>query len=105
MLRATGPTRRIPSNAGVCSMQRLASPSPPLPVLDRMVRVPVLAPDGSLRRTPGYHRPGLTYLDPAPGLIVPMVSDTPTSEAVARAVHLIMDELLIDFPFTGPAER
>jgi hypothetical protein len=42
----------------------LATPEPPLPVLTRIVAVPVFGPKGELQTEPGYHAAGRTYYDP-----------------------------------------
>jgi hypothetical protein len=83
----------------------LATPTPQLPVLSRVVAAPVVAPDGSLLTTPGYHRASQTYY--APGRTheaIPAVAERPSAEDITRAKTLILDELLHDFPFTGPPE-
>jgi hypothetical protein len=84
----------------------LATPDPPLPVLTRIVEVPVLAPDGSVHDRPGYSAKHLVFYEPAAGLKVPpLTGRRPTRADVARAVDLIVNELLGDFPFTSEAER
>lgn len=82
----------------------LAAPAPPLPALEALVAAPTFAADGSLQVTPGYHPAGRTYFTPANGFSVPNVPTYPTVAAVAHAKTLICDELLGEFPFTGPAE-
>jgi len=82
----------------------LAAPAPPLPALEALVAAPTFAADGSLQVTPGYHPAGRTYFAPAKGFSVPNVPTYPTAAAVAQAKTLICDELLGEFPFTGPAE-
>ena len=94
---AAPPTRMI--------RDMLAAPSFPLPSLLSIVQTPVFAPDGSLHVEPGYHPAGRTFYAPAPGFAVPPVPDRPTSDDVARARALIVDDLLGDFPFVGEPER
>ncbi|MDP9472137.1 MAG: bifunctional DNA primase/polymerase, partial [Chloroflexota bacterium] len=77
---------------------------PFLPPLTGVVEVPTFAPDGSLPSGRGYHRPSRTYYEPAPGFVVPPIPDNPTAAQIAAARSLILD-VLIDFPFTGEAER
>jgi len=76
-----------------------------LPVLDRVTRTPYLNADGSLISGDGY--------DPKSRLILrstvtlPSISDVPDQDEVARAVKLLTEEWLGDFPFAGetPEER
>jgi len=82
----------------------LATPDPDLPVIVRLIDCPVFAPDGTLQTEPGYHAAGRVYLAIAPGLTVPSVPDNPTPADITRARALIVDDLLGDFPFAGPAE-
>ncbi len=83
----------------------LASPEPPLPVLRRIVEAPVVGPDGALQTVPGYHPANQTYYDPPPRLRVLPVPDRPADADVARARSLLLDDLLIDFPFVSEADR
>jgi hypothetical protein len=83
----------------------LATPTPPLPALDRIVTVPTFTPTGRLRETPGYDSDGHTYYAPPAELIVPPIPAHPTPAGIAQAARLLLDEYLGEFPFTGPAER
>jgi hypothetical protein len=83
----------------------LATPDPPLPVLRRLTEVPVFAPNGALLIQPGYHPETQTYYAPARGYSLPPVSTQPTSEEVTRALRLIKEDMLIDFPFVADADR
>jgi hypothetical protein len=58
----------------------LATPDPPLPILRRIVEVPVFAPDATLQTTPGYHAGSRTYFSPPPGFTLPPVSDHSSPE-------------------------
>ena len=82
----------------------LATPNPPLPVLTRIVEVPVFAADGTLQTTPGYHPAARTYHAPAHGVFVPAVPEQPTSSDVGKARDLI-EEAITDFPFVDIADR
>jgi len=83
----------------------LARPDPPLPVVARIVAAPVFAADGRLLNQPGYHADAQTYYSPAHELVVPSVPENPAAADVARARALLCDDLLVDFPFVGEAER
>jgi putative DNA primase/helicase len=81
----------------------LAVPEPPLPPLDRIVSVPVYTAEGALLSTPGYDPHSRMLFDP--GSLGPLNLPPLTAATVARARALILDDLLVDFPFVGPSER
>lgn len=83
----------------------LASPVIPLPVLTRIVSAPIFSLEGCLSTVPGYDIHTQTFLDLAPSLKIPSVSETPTQAEIQRAKALILDDLLVDFPFTGDTEK
>jgi hypothetical protein len=83
----------------------LATPSPPLPEVIRVAECPVFGPDWVLRTTSGYHASARAYCAIPDDIRVPALSPSPTSDEVARARVLILDELLGDFPFAAPADR
>jgi hypothetical protein len=89
----------------IVAQNLMADPEMPLPVLERVVEVPVLAPDGTVHEVPGYDPTSRCFYAPAPGLDVPPVSERPTARDLARARELILEELLCDFPFVADAER
>jgi hypothetical protein len=73
------------------------------PQVDRVVSVPVFAPDGSLINEPGYHRTARVYYRPVSGLEeLPPV----TGDMIDRyeAVDWIRNELFAEFPFVEPAD-
>ena len=80
----------------------LVDRDPPVATLDRITEVPVIAPDGSLHDRPGYDVVSRCFYAPASGLGVPSLPDKPSGKDVAKARALIAEELLGDFPFTGP---
>ena len=82
----------------------LARPDPALPPLEAVVAAPFFDSDGSLVSTPGYHRAARVWFL-ADGLQVPPVAERPTSDDVAAARALLVDDLLVDFPFTADSDR
>lgn len=82
-----------------------AFPDRRLPLITRVVTAPVVAADGSIPTTPGYHAAGQLYYDPPVGLTIPPVADRPSPTDVAQARALILDDLLGDFPFVSDADR
>jgi putative DNA primase/helicase len=92
----------FPLSAVVDAM--LADDDAALPVLRRIVSVPVFAPDGRLLDTPDYDVPsGILYLPPE-GLNLPPVPEVPTEVDVIKARELVQD-MFCDFKFVGPADR
>ena len=83
----------------------LATPDPPLPVLTRMVEVPVFTSDGTLHTEPGYCEGSRMYYAPPKGFQLPEVPLAPTREDLSRAKALIFDELLVDFPLVDEGSK
>jgi len=83
----------------------LATPNPSLPVLTRITQVPVFAPDGTLHTEPGYNEAARAYYSPAAGLEIPPIPSKPTRRDIEKALSLVFEDLLVDFPFDGPADR
>lgn len=82
----------------------LATPDKPLPLITRIVEIPIFGPDLSLQITPGYYTVSRTYYSPTQGLVIPPVSLAPTKAEVERARRMILEDLLADFPFTSQSE-
>lgn len=83
----------------------LASPNPDLPIVTRIVEVPVIAQDGSVHSKPGYNRKSRAFLHPPESLAVPTIRPRPSGRDVKRARDLIMREVFGDFPFVSDAEK
>jgi hypothetical protein len=83
----------------------LATPDPRLPILTRIVEVPIFASDGTLCTNPGYFADNRTFYAPARGFTVPDVPERPTMVEIEEARRLLTDELIGDFPFVGDAEK
>ena len=85
----------------------LASPAADvgLPVLMRIIEAPAFDQAGRLHCTPGYSPASRMFYAPARGLVIPDVAADPAAEDVALARGLLLDDLLVDFPFTSDAER
>lgn len=82
----------------------LAAASPPMPRLQAVVNTPVVAPDGTCLTADGYYPGVQLYLD-LKAIRMPTVPERPLSTDINRARSLILDELLVDFPFTTSADR
>lgn len=80
----------------------LATWSKPVPTLRGVTGTPTFAPDGSLSVEPGYQPNSRLYYRPT-GQPVAFVPETPSAADLARARSLLVDELLVDFPFADRA--
>ena len=83
----------------------LVNPDPGLPPLDSVVRTPTFGKDAMLITTPGYHRSDALWMFPDDSLDIPEVSTNPSREQIACARSLLVDELLVDFPFVKDSDR
>ncbi len=83
----------------------LVEPEPRLPVLERLVEFPTFEADGTLNLEPGFHAATGTYFAPPPGFTLPPIPEAPTDEDLREARRLILNELLVDFPFVESADR
>ena len=83
----------------------LATPNPPVPVLARIVEVPVYGSNWGLRTEKGYHKESRTLYEPSRGFTFRAASLEPTREEVESAKQIISDELLADFPFADQSDR
>ncbi len=83
----------------------IAYPEPELPELEAVVTTPVFDADGGLVWKPGYHRKAKLWYEPPTGWKVAAVPLAPSSEEVAAARTLLLDELLGDFPFVDGSAR
>jgi putative DNA primase/helicase len=99
-----GKERRLPGAPSEIVTNVLAAPEPPLPVLDRVIDVPTLGPDGKVHDKPGYSEASRVFYAPAEGLVIPEIATRPTKAERQRARRLITRELFGDFPFTSKSE-
>jgi len=83
----------------------LAYPHPGLPPLDAVVASPVFDAAGQVVSAPGYHADARLWYHERDGFTLPPVPTQPTPEEVAAARSLLLDDLLVDFPFVTQADR
>lgn len=76
-----------------------------IPQTDTILTTPTFGRDGTLITAPGLHRDENLWLEPDPDLHVPEVPAAPTRDEVMRARGLLLEDLLVDFPFIGEADR
>ena len=74
----------------------------PVPPLKGIAHTPVMTADGTIVTSTGYQADTELYYDPV-GEPVPAVPETPSSEDVARARSILLNEWLVDFPFDDDA--
>src|SRR5581483_11421325 len=87
------------------SRDMLVNPDPELPPLDSVVRTPTFGKDAMLITSPGYHRADALWMFRDESLDMPEVPKNPAGEQIARARALLVDELLVDFPFVKESDR
>jgi len=82
----------------------LAHPHPCLPSLDHITSVPAVSPQGRIVWEVGYHPETRMYLRSGEGMDIGVVPDEPTSWDIVAARTLLLEELLGEFPFSGPSD-
>jgi len=83
----------------------LANPRKDLPALDSIISTPAFDKDWRLLTKPGYHPEAALWLHQKEGAKEHSVPMYPTQEDVLKARSLILDDLLVDFPFTAESDR
>jgi hypothetical protein len=84
----------------------LATPHPPLLVLERIYRVPVFGRDGHLHSEPGYSPSTRGLYVPLPILDETLeICHEPDEETIAAARAVLLDDVLGDFPFLDESDR
>jgi hypothetical protein len=83
----------------------LAYPDLHLPMLEGVISTPVFGRHGDLIMTDGYHPDDRLWLSPDPNFELGPIPDEPTAEDIATARTLLLDDLLVDFPFVDASDR
>lgn len=83
----------------------LTLPDLTLPNLSSVAFTPFFTSSGELVDEPGYHEASGVYLKLDPDLTVPKVPRVPTSQDLDRAISLLCDDLLGDFPFADKPSK
>jgi hypothetical protein len=77
----------------------------PLPELERIVTAPYFTDRYQLHQQPGYHAQAKTYYHLTDARLQDLnVPKKPSPDQVTAAKNLILQDILVDFPFSGPAE-
>lgn len=87
------------------SRELLSSPHPELPELEGIIEAPVFGSGGDLVSTPGYNARNCVWYEPHAELDGIGVPAAPTEAEVADARSLLLDDLLVDFPFVSDSDR
>ena len=82
-----------------------ANPHPDLPPLEAILTTPAFDADWRLLNTPGYHRQARVWLQLEQAGAHYDVPLQPTAEDLAAARDLLLDDLLVDFPFMAASDR
>jgi len=83
----------------------LVYPHAELPLLEAVVSTPVFDSTGELVSTPGYHAGARLWYHHHEGLEVGTVPEQPSPDEVLAAKTLLVDDLLVDFPFAADSDR
>lgn len=83
----------------------LSSPHPDLPVLEAVLRAPVMDAEGRIIMASGYHPEARVVYCGAPGLVLKEIPRRITDGNIDEAVKLITEDLLCDFPFAAESDR
>ncbi|MBE0566080.1 MAG: hypothetical protein IH621_08995 [Krumholzibacteria bacterium] len=83
----------------------LVNPHPTLPGLEAVITTPVFDHDWRLITQPGYHPEAKVWFHVAAGMSPVAVTHRPTDVEVRNALSLLLDDLLVDFPFAADSDR
>ena len=86
-----------------CVKGMLAEAAPPAPRLARIVQAPVFGADGTLITSPGYHEQAETWYHKT--CDIPDVPQKPSEDDIERAKELLLNDLLVDFPFDEESSK
>jgi hypothetical protein len=97
-----GKARALPS-VTTCRAILARENWPGVPELIGVVSTPVLRPDGTVLQAPGYDTATKLYLHRR--VEVPNVPDQPSPVLISAALDLLLNRMLIDFPWVSDADK
>lgn len=80
-------------------------PDPRLPILESVVTTPCFGKSGTLIGRSGYHAGDHLWFEPTEGVVDIDVPSRPSDRDVAAARSLLLDDLVVDFPFSSQSDR
>ncbi len=83
----------------------IAHPPPGIPQVEAVITTPMFGRDGRLIAEPGLHETDRLWLEADASLHVGAISDSPRPEEIDAAKRLLVEDLLVDFPFVSDADR
>lgn len=98
VLRDSKPPKEVASDI-------LSNPHPDLPALDAVLATPVFDAKWRLISASGYHPEARVWLHLSEDAAAYDVPVRPTDDDLAAARALLLNDLLIDFPFTADSDR
>jgi hypothetical protein len=98
LILATSPSKDVARDMPV-------NPYPGLPHLESLIRTPAFGKSGSLITEAGYHQAERLCLIPDTSLTLPEIPTEPIPGQIAAARALLLDDLLVDFPFVPASDR
>ena len=83
----------------------VTTPHGNLPKLDAVIHTPVYDKNWRVLLEPGYHPEAHLWLHQEEGAAEYTVPDNPAEDDVQAALSLILDDFLVDFPFTADSDK
>jgi hypothetical protein len=83
----------------------LVFPDEVLPAIEAVTAIPVFGENGSLISSAGYHAAERLWYHPLHNLKLENLPHEPTSAQIKGALELLLNELLVDFPFVQDSDR
>ena len=87
------------------SRDMVSAPDGSLQPLEIVTSIPVFAPDGELLHSHGYHKKAKLWHVENSDLSISNVPEHPSSSQVDSACQLLLEDLLVDFPFEDEADK
>lgn len=103
--RGGGLTPCNPPLPAITAVKETADRLDAAPKLERVVQVPFFTRERALAAREGYHPASRAWYQPSARFSVPQVSENPTPTHVGAAKMLLLDELLVDFPFASQGDK
>jgi len=96
-------TQKYPPKDVIANM--LSDITIPLPQINRIVTAPIFNADGILSTSPGYNGSAKVFYHPAKGFDISDIPERPSQDDICAAKTFFFDDLLVDFPFCGNADK